>query len=570
MERKLALIVGNDRFDDPHLACLVSPAAEARALADILKAPEIGGFDEVTTLVNEPETQVRRGIASLFARRKSDDLLLLYFSTHGLLDENGRLFLAARDTQRDLLKATSISASFVTEEMDNCLSRRQVLVLDCCHSGAFARGTKGALGASVGTAVTFEGNGFGRWVLTATDSTQYAWDGDQVIGGSDLPTSVFTRHLIEGLRTGAADEDDDGRISLDELYAYIYQQVLSETRRQTPGKWAYKQQGNLIIARNPHPGRKKASIPEHSLKALESDSPSVRERAVRELERHLHGPQVGLAKAAEETLQEISTEDDSRKIRQMAAMVLADFCKVKETYREISIAEAEARDIDGKVGHPIEIDIAPQQAVEFRPSSIGVLRDPDGRAEHVLTANDQVSSGEVMQSLPAHEVLPDRQEDSPGQNIIDEIYSPESYSRSGYSEYSFAKAESIVRLYRRLSFLVGLQSLILTIQLILMNNSSIEGSLPLFMVFFMIALCLATAVGVITYQLARRLEERLPILWALLTVVGFLFYINLIISLALILRARSWCLRYGIRIGFLGPTKKSLEELRHSATSENE
>lgn len=324
MERKFALIVGNDQFEDPSLASLVSPASEARALAEVLKDPGIGGFDEVTALVNEPEVRVRRGIASLFARKKPDDLLLLYFSGHGLLDENGRLFLAASDTQRDLLKATSIAAAFVTDEMDNSSSRRQVLILDCCHSGAFARGTKGAPGASVSTAATFEGNGFGRWVLTATDSTQYAWDGDKVIGGSETPASVFTRHLVEGLRTGAADEDDDGRISLDELYEYVYRQVLSESPRQTPGKWSYKQQGNLVIARNPSPGRK-ARLPDHIFEALASDFPATREGAVRELKLYLHGPQVGLARVAEWALEKISAEDDSFRVRRLATAILEDF-----------------------------------------------------------------------------------------------------------------------------------------------------------------------------------------------------------------------------------------------------
>ena len=193
----------------------------------------------------------------------------------------GSCSFAARDTQRDLLDATSVEAAFVTKVMNNSLSRRQVLVLDCCHSGAFARGTKGATGASVGTAAAFEGNGFGHVVLTATDSTQYAWDGDKVIGGSDSPSSVFTHHLIEGLRTGAADKDDDGQISLDELYDYVYQQVLSETPRQTPGKWSYKQQGNLVIARNPSPGRK-TSLPDHLQKAMESDFRPAREGAILE------------------------------------------------------------------------------------------------------------------------------------------------------------------------------------------------------------------------------------------------------------------------------------------------
>ncbi len=233
MAEKFALIVGNSAYEDRSLAGLVSPASDVRGLAEVLADPGIGGFDEVTPFVNESEVRVRRAVASLFARKKPDDLLLLYFSTHGILDENGRLFLAARDTQRDLLKATAISAAFITDEMDNSSSRRQVPILDCCQSGSFARGAKGVTGTSVSTASAFEGNGFGRVVLTATDATQYAWDGDQLIGGSNVSASVFTRHLTEGLRTGAADEDDDGRITLDELFAYTYRQVLNDSPRQT-------------------------------------------------------------------------------------------------------------------------------------------------------------------------------------------------------------------------------------------------------------------------------------------------------------------------------------------------
>jgi uncharacterized caspase-like protein len=98
--------------------------------------------------------------------------------------------------------------------MDRSFSKRQVLVLDCCHSGAFAHGAKSAQGVSVGTAEAFEGTGLGRVVLTATDSTQYAWEGDQVIG--DAQNSLFTHFLVEGLKTGAADKDADGVVTVDE------------------------------------------------------------------------------------------------------------------------------------------------------------------------------------------------------------------------------------------------------------------------------------------------------------------------------------------------------------------
>jgi hypothetical protein len=378
MARKFALIVGNSEYEDSNLARLVSPVSDVRLLAGILEDPEIGGFDEVTSFVNESEMRVRRGIASLFVRKQPDDLLLLYFSTHGILDDNGRLFLAARDTQRDLLKATAIAAAFITDEMDNSASRRQVLMLDCCHSGAFARGTKGALGASIGTAETFKGSGFGRVVLTATDSTQYAWDGETVIGESDTPTSVFTRHLIEGLRTGVADEDDDGEITLDELYEYVYRQVLSESPRQTPGKWSYKQQGNLVIARNPHPGSKLVSLPDHLLVALESDFPTTRKGAVQDLDRYLRGPQPGLARAAQQVLERIRLEDDSQKVKQLAETILADFPSSRGRSLESSASQREHRAPSVTPTVPIqtgELNQAPERVESGGPVGGGEFSD---------------------------------------------------------------------------------------------------------------------------------------------------------------------------------------------------
>ena len=48
----------------------------------------------------------------------------------------------ARDTERDLLEATAISADFVSERMSQSRSRRIVLMLDCCYSGAFTAGLR--------------------------------------------------------------------------------------------------------------------------------------------------------------------------------------------------------------------------------------------------------------------------------------------------------------------------------------------------------------------------------------------------------------------------------------------
>ena len=55
--------------------------------------------------------------------------------------------------------------------------------------------------------------------------------------------------LVTGLGTGDADRDQDGVIVLDELYDYIYDHVRTATPNQSPGKWYYDFQGDIVIAR---------------------------------------------------------------------------------------------------------------------------------------------------------------------------------------------------------------------------------------------------------------------------------------------------------------------------------
>ena len=257
MGRKFALIIGNSQYQDPRLAQLVTPQEDVNDLAAILRASDIGGFDEVKTLVNESDANIRLSLEDFFADKLPDDLLVIYFSGHGVRDEQGLLYLAVNNTRANRLRATAIPSEFITKEMDRSRSKRQVLILDCCHSGAFAQGSKAVTGESAGTGPAFEGLGYGRVILTATDATQYAWEGDKVIGQADR--SVFTHYLIEGLRTGEADANHDGAITLDEIYDYVYERVVEATPRQTPGKWSYKQQGDIVIAHNPHPTTKAAA-----------------------------------------------------------------------------------------------------------------------------------------------------------------------------------------------------------------------------------------------------------------------------------------------------------------------
>ncbi|MFI9175741.1 caspase, EACC1-associated type [Streptomyces lincolnensis] len=227
-----ALLIATGDYEDPALKELRSPARDAAGLAEVLRDPHVGAFD-VTQVIDRPQYEVNRALEHFFLDRSRDDLLLLHFSCHGIKDDGGRLYFAARDTDRRLLASTAISAAFVHDQMRRCRAKSIVVLLDCCYSGAFLPGAKGATAVHVREELA----GHGRAVLTATNRTEYAWEGDHLTTLVPEP-SRFTGAVIDGLRTGEADRDRDGIISVHELYDHVYERILAAGVRQRPQIWA--------------------------------------------------------------------------------------------------------------------------------------------------------------------------------------------------------------------------------------------------------------------------------------------------------------------------------------------
>jgi hypothetical protein len=201
-------------------------------------------------------------------------------------------------------------------------------------------------------------------VLTASDATQYAWDGDQLLGGAS--NSVFTRYLINGLRTGEADADADGIITLDELYDYVYEKVITETPNQTPAKWSFRQQGNIILARNPSPVIHPVALPPELQSAIDSPFAGVREGTVGELGRLLLSSDRGLALSARLALEKLLT-DDSRRVS-TAAQAALDSVKVTPVEaHQASLAASPATPLTESP--PTPQPLAPSPGAEISPSA---------------------------------------------------------------------------------------------------------------------------------------------------------------------------------------------------------
>ncbi|GAA2038724.1 hypothetical protein GCM10009839_45460 [Catenulispora yoronensis] len=258
--RRRALIVATGTYTDRDLRRLRAPAKDAVALAEVLAAPHIGGF-EVVTVLDGSDRDIRMAIEDLVADADPADLLLVYVSCHGLLDEQGRLYFAAADTQKGRLAATGVEAEWILQRLEQCRARQQVLILDSCFSGAFTRaGAKGEDDA-LQLRVRFHGGGRGRVVLTASTAYEYSFEGTGL--GAEAG-SVFTAALVEGLRTGAADVNGDGRISVDDVADYVFDRVKESGSPQTPQRWLYGAQGTIVLAlaqEAARPGRKLEEAP---------------------------------------------------------------------------------------------------------------------------------------------------------------------------------------------------------------------------------------------------------------------------------------------------------------------
>ena len=87
----------------------------------------------------------------------------------------------------------------------------------------------------------------GLVVVTASDSTQYAFDGDEP--ARSVTPSRFTAGLVDGLASGEADVDRDGFVTVDAPTTSSAAASPTRVRRRAPRKWEFDVSGHIVLAR---------------------------------------------------------------------------------------------------------------------------------------------------------------------------------------------------------------------------------------------------------------------------------------------------------------------------------
>jgi hypothetical protein len=251
--RRLALVVGVQRFDDPRWRPLRYAEADAAAVAAALRDPALGAFDEVEVLADAPTRATLRAALERLAARTRDerDTVLVYVSSHGTLarDAAGRLrrYLAVRDTRLDDVHGTGLALEEVEAAFDRLRSRRKVLVLATCHSGD----GKSLLPDDVQAELAGIKSGFfpppleevsrARLVLAASDFGETAREDERL--GHD----VYTHFLLEALHHGL-DRNGDGAVTASEAHDHARRRTYEFTGgRQRPSAHSNEVGADAIV-----------------------------------------------------------------------------------------------------------------------------------------------------------------------------------------------------------------------------------------------------------------------------------------------------------------------------------
>jgi len=233
---RFAVVVGNDQGQAPDVA-LAYAETDAARMAAVLE--EVGGVrpENLVLLRGQDAGTVRRTLIAVNDRVRAagrQTVLIVYYSGHA---DAGALHLGA----------TQLELGELEQLVRGSAATFRLLILDACRSGALTRVKGGTaippFDIRLGERVAGEGAVF----LTSSSASEDSQESDEIKG------SFFTHALVSGL-LGAADENGDGRVTLDEAYRYAYEATLRASSRAWAGvqhptfQYEVRGQGDVVLA----------------------------------------------------------------------------------------------------------------------------------------------------------------------------------------------------------------------------------------------------------------------------------------------------------------------------------
>lgn len=216
--RRFVLVAGSND-GGPTRTKLLYASSDAGAFAKVMS--DLGGVKErdISILRDPGRAAFLNGLEDMRhkiteAVKTSDQVeLLVYYSGHS--DERGFLLGEERVSYAEFRKFIDVMPA-----------RVRLAIVDACASGALTRLKGGQRLPAFGTDLSSSLSGYA--FLTSSSGEESAQESDRI------GASYFTHFLVTGLR-GAADLNQDGKVTLAEAYQFAFNETLAETEGSQAG-----------------------------------------------------------------------------------------------------------------------------------------------------------------------------------------------------------------------------------------------------------------------------------------------------------------------------------------------
>ncbi|MEN3331139.1 MAG: uncharacterized protein V7641_504 [Blastocatellia bacterium] len=241
-EKRFALIIGIDQYQDSLISKLEGASNDARKLADALI--RYAGFptDQVTLLTSEQplekwptRAKILSRLSILRASVPADGLLLIAFAGHGI-ERDKQAYLLPMDAQISTDIALLEDTAIKVERMRNLIAetgvQQVVLIIDACRNDPTAgRGTgDNKLTDSYVKGFDFKEHNQGITSFVTLYATKV---GERAYEYKEKKQGYFSLALVEGLAGDAANEK--GEVTLGGLISYLQKIVPKRTLQELGG-----------------------------------------------------------------------------------------------------------------------------------------------------------------------------------------------------------------------------------------------------------------------------------------------------------------------------------------------
>src|SRR2546430_2563950 len=189
--RSRAILIGIARYRDSGFPNLPAARNSLRAMRQVLIDEDLCGWPpERITVLEDPVDAPRTLQALRRLTRDTDDILLVYFVGHGVLQRRAQLSLALADTDSEDSDLTGLEYRRIREILLDTPARVKIVILDCCYSGRAIEALSGAVADSTDVQ--------GVYTLTASDNAAHVVPPDQ----QKTSNTSFTGELVNLIRGG--------------------------------------------------------------------------------------------------------------------------------------------------------------------------------------------------------------------------------------------------------------------------------------------------------------------------------------------------------------------------------